>query len=152
MKIYMDNCCLARPFDDQIQVKIRLEATAKMYIQSLVKFKSLVLCSSFMLSHEIEKCPVEETKVHISQFMSEFALFHVGNDRENDVIAISNEIGETGIRYKDSVHIACAIIAECDYLITTDSRILKYKTDKVNHRPPIRRWHAKTAESRLKYA
>jgi hypothetical protein len=37
LKIYMDNCCYNRPFDDMTQVKLKNEAAAKMYIQSLVK-------------------------------------------------------------------------------------------------------------------
>jgi len=31
MKIYLDNCSYNRPFDDQSQMKIRLETEAKLY-------------------------------------------------------------------------------------------------------------------------
>ena len=137
LKIYLDICCLSRPFDDQTDVKIRLETDAKMYIQSLVKFKSLVLCSSFMLSFEINKCPIEESKNHISQFVKEFSLIHVSNQREDDITKLSKEIMETGIKYKDSIHIACSIIAGCDYMISTDKRLLKYETNKLKIVNPI---------------
>ena len=137
MKIYMDNCCLARPFDNQTDVKIKLESDAKMYIQSLVKFKSLALCSSFMLSYEIDECPIEETKKHISQFVKEFASYHVSNQRESEITTLSNEIMETGVRYKDSIHLACAIIAGCDYMITTDKRLSKHMIDKIKIINPI---------------
>jgi hypothetical protein len=30
MKIYLDNCCFNRPFDDQSHLRIRLEAEAKL--------------------------------------------------------------------------------------------------------------------------
>jgi len=36
-KIYLDICSYNRPFDDQSQMKIRLETEAKLYIQSAVK-------------------------------------------------------------------------------------------------------------------
>lgn len=36
MRIYMDNCCFNRPFDGQIQVRIRLETEAKLRIQERV--------------------------------------------------------------------------------------------------------------------
>ena len=36
MRIYLDNCSFNRPFDDQSQLKIKLEAEAKLYIQSEV--------------------------------------------------------------------------------------------------------------------
>lgn len=42
MKIYLDNCCYNRPYDDQSQISISLEAQAKIYIQTMIetgKFK-----------------------------------------------------------------------------------------------------------------
>jgi hypothetical protein len=30
LKIYLDNCCYNRPFDNQLQMKIRLETEAKL--------------------------------------------------------------------------------------------------------------------------
>ena len=37
MKIYLDNCCYNRPFDDQSQMKIHLETQAKLYIQRQIR-------------------------------------------------------------------------------------------------------------------
>jgi hypothetical protein len=37
MKIYLDNCCFNRPFDDQSHPRIRLEAEAKLRIQEKVR-------------------------------------------------------------------------------------------------------------------
>jgi hypothetical protein len=45
LKIYLDNCCYNRPFDDLTIERNRLEAEAKMFIQSLIKYKSIALCS-----------------------------------------------------------------------------------------------------------
>jgi hypothetical protein len=33
MRIYLDNCCFNRPFDNQTQLKIHLETEAKLFIQ-----------------------------------------------------------------------------------------------------------------------
>ncbi|MFN0197095.1 MAG: PIN domain protein, partial [Planctomycetaceae bacterium] len=33
MRIYLDNCCFNRPFDDQRQIRVRLETEAKLCIQ-----------------------------------------------------------------------------------------------------------------------
>ena len=48
VKIYLDNCCYNRPFDDFKVGKNELEANAKMFIQSLAKYKSVSLYYSFM--------------------------------------------------------------------------------------------------------
>lgn len=50
---------------------------------------------------------------------------------------MANKIMETGVKYKDACHVASAIIAECDYLISTDKRLLKYKSDKIKLVNPI---------------
>jgi len=36
-----------------------------------------------------------------------------------------------GIKPADATHIACAITAGCDYLITTDDRMLKFKDERI---------------------
>lgn len=41
--IYLDNCCYNRPYDDQSQIRISLEAQAKIFIQSAIKLKKLRL-------------------------------------------------------------------------------------------------------------
>lgn len=43
MRIYLDNCCYNRPFDDQSQIRIALESQAKLYIQRLIVEKKIEL-------------------------------------------------------------------------------------------------------------
>jgi hypothetical protein len=45
MLIYLDNCCFNRPFDDQSQARVRLEAEAKLEIQQRIKDKKIELTS-----------------------------------------------------------------------------------------------------------
>jgi len=52
-------------------------------------------------------------------------------------LTTANNIKKTGLKTKDSLHIACAIFAECDYFISTDDRLLKYKSDKITVINPI---------------
>ena len=137
LKIYLDNCCYGRPFDDLTQEKIKNEATAKMFIQSLVKYKSLVLYSSYMLSLEISEIPFENNREHILRFLDDYSEYFISRERENEMLPLTNEIMATGIKLKDAVHLACSIIAGCDYFITTDKRVLNYKTDKINIINPI---------------
>jgi hypothetical protein len=49
MKIYLDNCCYNRPYDDQIQPKVVIETLAKLYIQELVLNHSIDLVWSYAL-------------------------------------------------------------------------------------------------------
>ncbi|MCL1904384.1 MAG: hypothetical protein FWF94_08195 [Oscillospiraceae bacterium] len=137
LKIYLDNCCYNRPFDDLSQAKVRNEATAKVFIQSLIKFDSVTLYSSFMLFKEINDNPNESNKEHILRFVTEYSSFFVSDKRENDIIPISEDIMKKGIKKKDATHLACSIFSKCDFFITTDRRLTKYKTDKIEVLNPI---------------
>jgi hypothetical protein len=57
MKIYLDNCCYNRPFDEQEQIRIYLETQAKLYIQQLVVQKKADLVCSFILRYENAENP-----------------------------------------------------------------------------------------------
>ena len=52
MKVYLDNCCFNRPFDDQSSLVIRLETEAKLYVQELIRQGEYRLCWSFVLDYE----------------------------------------------------------------------------------------------------
>jgi hypothetical protein len=50
MKIYLDTCYYNRPFDNQNQLKIQLESSAKLYIQNEIRKGTYDLIWSFMLN------------------------------------------------------------------------------------------------------
>lgn len=37
----------------------------------------------------------------------------------------------TNTKEKDAYHVACAVMAECDYFVTTDDRLLKFQSEKI---------------------
>ena len=54
---------------------------------------------------------------------------HVGADKNDEILPIAKRIQATGVKVADSCHVACAEYAKCDYFLTTDDRVLKYKSD-----------------------
>jgi hypothetical protein len=62
IRVYLDNCCFNRPFDDQGQVRVRLETEAKLEIQRRIKDKKLELAWSYMLDYENQANPFEERR------------------------------------------------------------------------------------------
>ncbi len=127
MKIYLDNCCYNRPYDDQSQIRISLETQAKLYIQNLVKDKQIELVTSYILEYENGKNKFGKRKQVIAEFMETNESYYVGIERDSDVAKIAEPIMQTGVKEKDAFHVACAILAKCDYFITTDDRLLKYQ-------------------------
>ncbi|MDR0221742.1 MAG: hypothetical protein LBI54_10120, partial [Lachnospiraceae bacterium] len=123
LKIYLDTCCYARPFDDLSQETIKAEADAKMQIQSLIINESLALYSSYMLFYEINEIPFTSNRQHILDFVTTYASHYISENCLDKIEPLSIEIRGTGVRKKDSIHLACGIIADCDYFITTDKRL-----------------------------
>ncbi len=137
MRIYLDNCCYNRPYDDLSQLTVSLEAQAKLYIQSKIKSGEYELATSEVLRFEVANCPAEVRRSVINDFIEQNSSIHVGKDSTPKVKEMAREIMETGVKYKYACHVASAISAGCDYLISTDKRLLKYKNDKIKLVNPI---------------
>jgi len=134
MRIYLDNCCFNRPYDDQSQLKIELETKAKLKIQEMIVSGELEFIVSYILEQENDENPYLERKIAIEDF---FKYAVVDLDETKDIIEIAETAKSTGLKTKDSLHVACAIIANCNYLITTDKRFLKYKDDRIKLLNPM---------------
>ena len=137
MKIYLDNCCYNRPYDDQSYLTISIETQAKLQIQSLVKAKKLDLASSFILDYENSCNPYSDRKSAITNFLDENVLDYVGSDKSELIKSNAKKIMDSGVKMKDACHIACAELMNCDYLLSTDKRMLKYKSDSIKLLNPI---------------
>lgn len=131
MRIYLDNCCYNRPYDDQLQMRIHLDTEAKLHIQDMVKNNELELVTSYMLDYENAKNRFWHKRQAISEFMNENEAYYVSQDRNEEAIQIAEEIKKTGVKNADALHVACAILAKSNYFITTDDRLLKYRSEKV---------------------
>ncbi len=60
MRVYMDVCCLNRPFDDQTQERIRLEAEAILLILNRLRSRGWQLAGSEVIQFEVEQIPDPE--------------------------------------------------------------------------------------------
>lgn len=131
MRVYLDMCCYNRPYDDQSQIKVSLETQAKLHIQSLIQQRDLDLVTSYMLRYECGQNPYEMRRKAILHFIDTNTSAYVGVERKSEIETMASEIMATGVKFKDACHVASAIYAGCEYFISTDIRLLKYKTDKV---------------------
>jgi len=122
--VYLDNCAFNRPFDDQRQVRIFLEAQAKLHIQSLIAENKLALACSYMSLYENNDNPHEERRSSIADFFNHASQF-TDYDKVDEVETKAAKIMEYGIKNKDAIHIACAIAAGSGYFITTDDDLTR---------------------------
>ena len=126
MRVYLDNCCFNRPFDNQNQIRIYLESQAKLFIQEKINSKGIELVWSYILDYENSFNPFKERQSIISNWRSK-AIFDL-----NENLNILNQaklLKNQGINNKNALHIACAIEGKCDYFLTTDDNIIKKLKD-----------------------
>ena len=68
LKVYLDNCCFNRPYDNQSNLVISLETEAKLFIQELILSGKLMLVWSFVLDYENNANPFEEVRNRIAEW------------------------------------------------------------------------------------
>lgn len=78
-----------------------------------------------------------DRKIGIKNFLDSNVSDYVGSDKSEEVIIKAKIVMATGVKMKDSCHIVCAEMMKCDYLLTTDKGMLKYKSNTVKLVNPI---------------
>jgi predicted nucleic acid-binding protein len=133
-RIYLDVCCFNRPYDDQTQQRIHFEAVAKLMVQSFIVKGNIDFVWSYVLEFENAKNPFPEkrnTILAFKQFASEVI-------QPNPVIdGIANNLQGIGMKAYDSLHLACAIHAKCDYFLTVDDRVLNKHSNDIKITDPV---------------
>ena len=135
-KLYLDNCCFNRPYDDQQQTRIHLESLAKLHIQQSIAKNEFDFVWSFVLEYENSKNPFQLRRETIRKF-SYRCVQYVDESNAEIIKVIARPVVETGIRDKDALHVACAIFSSCDYVLTTDDRLLKYVSEQIKIINPL---------------
>lgn len=95
------------------------------------------MVTSYMLRYECTNNPFEMRRNAIFDFINKNTYAYVGINRQMIIEAKASEIMKTGIKYKDACHVSSAIYAECEYFISTDMRLLKYKSNEIKMVTPI---------------
>jgi len=121
MKIYLDNCCLNRPFDDQSNLRIRLESEAVKMILYLCEQKHWKLISSKIIKFEISNTPDESRRKELEVITGLASRVIEINDA---ISSRAKEFEELGLQAFDALHLACSE-NEADIILTTDDRFLK---------------------------
>lgn len=122
MLIYLDNCCFNRPFDDQKQIRIRIETEAKLFIQEEIFAGKFRLAWSYILDYENAANPFLERKETIGNWKKRAI---VDTDETHNLLELARQLNANGIKSKDALHIASSVVMQCEYFITTDLYLIK---------------------------
>lgn len=120
LKIYFDNCCYNRPFDEQTQSKILQETNAIMDIINYAENGNAKIYTSSLIKLEMQKNSNKIKKEQVILFYNliknkvTISFKKSVNDKAKELLTKYN------IKYKDALHIAYCESIKIDYLLSTD--------------------------------
>lgn len=122
-KIYLDVCCLCRPFDDQTVHRIRMETEA---VTEILKrcLSDWQLVGSEAIEFEISRISDDERRENAESLL-QFAKNRIVVD--DDVEVVARNYHRYGIDPFDALHLACAGSAGAVFLTTDDALIRSIK-------------------------
>ncbi|HEY9646908.1 MAG TPA: PIN domain-containing protein [Chroococcidiopsis sp.] len=129
--IYLDVCCLNRPFDDQTQERVRLESEAVLLILGRCQRGEWQLMGSEALAEpllwrvalEINQTRDSQRKSQLQAF-ADLATLQVTVDESIEVRA--GVFIQQGLGTFDALHLACAEASQSTALLTTDDRLVRW--------------------------
>ncbi len=122
MRVYLDVSCLSRPFDDQRQERVRIEAEAvKLIIERCVRGQWRHL-SSEMAIIEIGANPDPDKRRKAKALLPEKGDIIANDDA---IFSRAAELERAGFGASDAVHLAAGEAQTVDVFLTCDDRLLR---------------------------
>ncbi|MBI2760420.1 MAG: PIN domain-containing protein [Chloroflexi bacterium] len=115
--MYFDVCCLNRPFDDQAQERIHLEAEAVLAIITPIRSRGWDWVSSEVVDFEIDQTPDAEKRWRVHRLADgatrSVTLTMAIRERAEHLVAL-------GFQSLDALHLACTEAGGVEVLLSTD--------------------------------
>jgi len=119
-KIYLDVCCLNRPFDDQSQSRIRLESEAVLLIMTRLQTGEWLWLGSEAIDYEVGQTPDPERRRRVEVLATAIHQFIALTPA---VVSRAKELQALGFKQWDALHLACAEDGRANIFLTTDDKL-----------------------------
>jgi len=121
MRLYLDNCCYHRPFDDLTQERIEREADAVHLILSLSKKGTFIIVSSVFVDMEMNRTPSATKRRKVLEIYRYDEYYQLNTEIERAAKLFQSY----GLKPFDSLHLAVAETTHVDCLLTTDDDFIE---------------------------
>lgn len=121
MKIYLDTCCLNRPFDNQDYPRIHFESEAVKIILEKIENAEWQFISSEVLLFEINKILNLEKRQKIKELLT---LSSITVQLDDSHIERAKFFENSGLKAFDALHIGVCE-SNADVFLTVDDRLIK---------------------------
>jgi predicted nucleic acid-binding protein len=122
MKIYLDTCCLNRPFDDQRQPRVRLESESVTLILEKIHKRELEWIGSDILVYELGQTHDAERRERLILLARQSKQTIETTEK---ILDRAETIESSGFESYDAIHLASAEQAKVDIFLTTDDNLIK---------------------------
>lgn len=122
MRVYLDTCCLNRPFDNLAEGKVAAEAAEVVRVIAAAEAGLVALVAS--PAHRRELADIRDP-VRRAAVMGLLAKAGSALDDAPEVQRRAAELAMLGFGEKDAAHLAFAVSAACDVLLTVDERLVR---------------------------
>jgi hypothetical protein len=116
MRVYLDMCCLKRPFDDQAQPRIRLESEAVLALLS-VPTERVEFLHGAAQDLENDQNPVAHRAAKVGRWLQDLPLMDLPDASLQPRTA---ELMSLGYKNFDAFHVACAELGGAAVFCTCD--------------------------------
>ena len=121
MRVYLDLCCLKRPFDSQEQSVIRLQTEAVLSILALPP-EAVELLQSPALVLENSLNPDQARREAVALWLSEAVAIALN---ETELSSRISELVAKGFKSFDAFHLASAELSSAAVFLTVDLQVLR---------------------------
>ena len=120
--MYLDTSVYNRPFDDQDQVRIKLETEAFLSIIDRAVKGGVEIVGSSVITYENSRNPFVERRERVTSYLSIASKWlRLNKSIEERAKALENE----GIDPLDALHLACAEAGDAAYFVTCDDTVIR---------------------------
>jgi hypothetical protein len=128
VRVYLDVCSLCRPFDDQLDHRIRLESEAVLAILDLCS-RDWILVTSDAHTYEIRQIPDYKKMTEVLELMR-LSREHLRFNAE--IYRRARKLTRTGITAMDALHVASAGYGAVPMLTTDDQLVTIIKSNNIS--------------------
>ncbi len=122
MRIYLDTCCINRPFDSASQNRITVEAEAVLQILSKIESGDWDLVVSDAVLFELRR--ISDTRRR-DACLAIAALSSHHERIDEATVEKAKMLTDLGFGKYDAVHLTLAVASKCDIFLTVDDRLLR---------------------------
>lgn len=120
--IYLDVCCLNRPFDDQTQARIRLESESVLLILTQCQSRQWTMLGSEAINIEIAQTSDFDRKQQVLSLTSIATTKIIVSE---SIEFRASSLVKQGFKPFDALHLSCAEAGNANVFLTTDDRLLR---------------------------